>query len=62
MALESEAPMWLFFSIPVIFIVLGVLIWLLAANPTVKELGWLTAQAGLIGLCFSLSGHYFPHR
>ena len=54
--------MWLFFSIPVIFILLGTLIWAVATNPIVKELGRLTAQAGLIGLCFSLSGHYFPHR
>ena len=54
--------MWLFFSIPVIFIILGVLVWVLASNPTVKEFGRLTAQAGLIGLVFSLSGHYFPRR
>ena len=55
--------MWLFFSIPVIFIILGLLIWLLAANPTVKECGRLTVQAGLICLCFSLGQHYFPlHR
>ena len=52
--------MYFFLSIPVIFIVLGVLVWLLAANPTVKELGRLTAQAGLIGLVFSLGSHYFP--
>ena len=52
--------MWMFFSIPVLFIVLGVLVWVLSANATVKELGRLTAQAGLIGLVWSLSGHYFP--
>ena len=57
-----DAPMWLFFSIPVLFILLGTLVWAVAVNPIVKELGRLTAQAGLIGLCFSLSGHYFPHR
>jgi hypothetical protein len=54
--------MWLYFSIPVIFIVLGTLIWLLAANATLKEIGKMTVQAGLIGLCFSLSGHYFPRK
>jgi succinate-acetate transporter protein len=54
--------MWFFLSVPIIFIVLGLLIWLLAANPTVKECGRLTVQAGLIGLCFSLSSHYFPLR
>ena len=54
--------MWLFFSIPIIFIVLGLLIWLLAANPTVKECGRLTVQAGLIGLVLSLGQHYFPLR
>lgn len=52
--------MWVFFTVPVLFIILGVLIWVISANPTVKELGRLTAQAGLIGLVFSLSGHYFP--
>ena len=57
-----DASMWLFFSIPVLFILLGVLVWTFAAHPTVKELGRLTAQAGLIGLCLTLGQHYFPHR
>ena len=52
--------MWI--SIPVLFVLLGTLVWVVSANPIVKELGRLTAQAGLIGLCFSLSGHYFPIR
>ena len=52
--------MWVFFTVPVLFIILGLLIWVLAANPTLKECGRLTVQAGLIGLCFALSGHYFP--
>ena len=54
--------MWLFFSIPVIFVVVGIVIWAVAAKPKVAEFGRLTVLAGLIGLCFSLSGHYFPHR
>ena len=54
--------MFVFFSIPVLFIVLGLVVWVAAANPTAKEFGRLTLQAGLIGLVFSLSGHYFPVR
>jgi hypothetical protein len=52
--------MWLFFSIPVIFIVVGCIVWAAAAKPKVAEFGRLTAQAGLIGLCWSLAGHYSP--
>jgi hypothetical protein len=52
--------MYFFLSIPVLFIVLGVLIWQLSANTSLKEFGRLTAQAGLIGLVFSLGSHYFP--
>jgi predicted RND superfamily exporter protein len=51
---------WLYFSIPVLFIILGLLVWVISANPVVKECGRLTVQAGLIGLVFALSGHYFP--
>lgn len=50
--------MWLYFSIPVIFIVLGLVIWVAASKPKVSEFGRLM----LIGLCYSLSGHYFPLR
>ena len=54
--------MWVFFSIPVIFIVLGLIIWWGAAKPKVSEFGKLMVLAGLIGLCFSLGAHYFPRR
>jgi hypothetical protein len=54
--------MWLFFSIPVIFIILGCIIWVAAGNAKVSTFGHDMMLAGLIGLCFSLSGHYFPHR
>jgi hypothetical protein len=54
--------MWFFFSIPIVFILIGTLVWAVAANPVVKETGRLVAQAGWIGLCLMLSGHYFPHR
>ncbi len=54
--------MFVYFSIPVIFVVLGLIIWVAAAKPKVSEFGRLMMLAGPIGLCFSLSGHYFPHR
>jgi hypothetical protein len=40
----------------------GVIVWAVASKPKVAEFGRMTALAGLIGLVFSLSGHYFPRR
>ena len=54
--------MWLFFSIPALFLILGLVIWVAASKPKVSEFGRLMVLAGLIGLCASLSGHYFPLR
>ena len=54
--------MFVFFSIPVIFVILGLIIWVVAAKPKVSEFGRLVMLAELIGLCWSLSGHYFPLR
>ena len=54
--------MFVFFSIPVIFVVLGLVIWVAAAKPKVSEFGRLVTLAGLIGLVFSLGQHYFPLR
>jgi len=54
--------MWLFFSIPAIFVILGILIWAVASKPRVLEFGGYLVLAGLIILCWSLSGHYFPLR
>jgi hypothetical protein len=51
-----------FLSIPVIFILIGTLVWAVSANPKISELGRMTAQAGLICLCFSLGQHYFTRR
>jgi Na+/phosphate symporter len=50
--------MWL--SVALIFIIVGVLFWAVSANPKISELGRMTAQAGLIILCWSLSGHFYP--
>jgi len=54
--------MFVFFSIPALFVVLGLVIWVAAAKPKVSEFGRLVMLAGLIGLVFSLSGHFFPLR
>ena len=54
--------MWIFFSIPLIFIILGILIWAIASKPRVLEFGSHMVLAGLIGLCFSLGQHYFPKK
>lgn len=52
--------MWLYFSIPVIFIVLGCIIWGVASKPKVAEFGRMAALAGLIGLFLTVGQHYFP--
>jgi hypothetical protein len=54
--------MFVYFSIPMIFVILGLVIWVAASKPKVSEFGRLVLLAGLIGLCWSLSGHYFPLR
>jgi len=54
--------MWLFFSIPVIFIIMGLVIWVAAAKPKVSEFGKMAVFVGLFWLCSSLTTHYFPHR
>jgi len=54
--------MFVFFSIPIIFVVLGLVIWVAASKPKVADFGRLVMLAGLIGLCASLGQHYFPKR
>lgn len=43
--------------IPAVFAIVGLLVYLLAANPKAVELGRLCFFAGLLALAFVLSGH-----
>jgi len=43
--------------IPVLMIVLGALVYALASNPKVAELGRLCAMAGLFAFAFGWAGH-----
>lgn len=55
--------MWMYFSVPLLFIIVGFLCCLPPwRDPRLITFGWQCVLAGLIGLVFSLSGHYFPLR
>lgn len=56
--------MWLYFSISVIFIILGAILWSWspATKPKLSEFGKMAVFVGLFWLCSSLTTHYFPHR
>ncbi len=42
--------------VPIIFIILGAFVYILAANPKAQELGKLTFAAGMFALLFTLAG------
>jgi hypothetical protein len=42
--------------VPVIFMIVGLLLWALAANPKVAEAGRIMFAAGSFAICFALSG------
>lgn len=46
--------------VPSIMVVVGVLMYALATNPKVVEIGRLIAMAGLFGFAFSFGAHVFP--
>jgi hypothetical protein len=54
--------MWPFFSVPAIFIIIGIVLWIGApkSRPKVSEFGSKMVTTGLVVLCWSLSMHYFP--
>lgn len=56
--------MWLFFSVPLIFIILGSFTWWVASpsRPKISEFGRMMVGAGLFCLCLSLGAHFFPHK
>jgi hypothetical protein len=55
--------MWIYFSIPIIAILIGLVMWVPEwKSVKFREFGRLTVLAGLIGLVFSLGQHYFPRR
>jgi hypothetical protein len=56
--------MWLFFTIPLLFIIFGSVTWWAASptKPKVSEFGRMMVGAGLFCLCLSLGAHYFPRR
>jgi hypothetical protein len=54
--------MWLFFSIPVIFILGGGILWTWSptTKPKLSEFGKMLVFVGAFWLCWSLTSHYFP--
>lgn len=44
-------------TIPVLMIVLGVLVYALAVNPKISEIGRLCAAAGLFAVALTCAGH-----
>lgn len=42
---------------PVLFALVGLLMWVLSSNPKVSEAGKLMFFAGILATCFAMSGH-----
>ena len=56
--------MLLYFSIPVLFLVLGCIIWWAASptKPKASEFGHIMVAVGLFWLCSALGAHYLPRH